>query len=243
MVSSLPNEIILDILELAANASPAATLNLCLLSSTTARSIRSMLYRKVRLDLLHDTQVPSPKSRRPSPGPCSTPRTSATYTCTLWVLYTSRNTAFYAAMEPVATTCANLEELACAADWLLDRLYQNQGRRSRGALAEFRHLKCLRLFDADALSVTQMISISAPITVTHLHLVEPVKGGTKAFLSDVAPSLHSLAFLCLESLTECRPPPWASPQKHITSLLRVIPSSTSIAIKLDVSACSPPRER
>lgn len=187
----------------------------------------------------------TPKSQVPSSF-ARTLQHTAHFSCTrtLWVLYTSRSTAFYAAMEPVATACADLEELACAADWLLDRLYQNQGRRSRGALAGFRHLKCLRLlFDADALSVTQMISISAPITVTHLHLVEPFKGGMKTFLSDVAPSLHSLAFLCLESLTECRPPPWASPQKHITSLLRVIPSSTSIAIKLDVSACSPPRER
>lgn len=103
MVSSLPNELILDILELAANASPGFALTLCLLSSTTARSIRPILYRKVRLVLLHDTQVPSPVV--PSPGPCSTPRTSATYTRTLWVLYTSRSTAFYAAMEPVATTC------------------------------------------------------------------------------------------------------------------------------------------
>lgn len=57
MVSSLPNEIILDILELAANASPASALTLCLLSSTTARSIRPILYKKVVL--LHDTQVPS----------------------------------------------------------------------------------------------------------------------------------------------------------------------------------------
>lgn len=57
MVSSLPNELILDILELAANASPASALNLCLLSSNIARSIRPILYRKVVL--LHDTQVPS----------------------------------------------------------------------------------------------------------------------------------------------------------------------------------------
>lgn len=84
--------------------------------------------------------------------------------------------------------------------------------------------------------------ISAPITVTHLHLVEPFKGGMKTFLSDVAPSLHSLAFLCLESLTPTTTTLGFSP-KHITSLLRVLPSSTSIAIKLDVSACSPPRER
>lgn len=47
MVSSLPNELILDILELAANASPGSALTLCLLSSTTARSIRPILYRKV----------------------------------------------------------------------------------------------------------------------------------------------------------------------------------------------------
>lgn len=64
MVSSLPNELILDILELAATASPAATLSLCLLSSTTARSIRPILYRKVRLD----TQVPSPVVLRPDPA-------------------------------------------------------------------------------------------------------------------------------------------------------------------------------
>lgn len=68
MVSSLPNETILDILELAATALPAATLNLCLLSSTTARSIRPILYRKVRLVLLHDTQVPSPVVLRPDPA-------------------------------------------------------------------------------------------------------------------------------------------------------------------------------
>lgn len=68
MVSSLPNETILDILELAATASPAAALTLCLLSSTTARSIRPILYRKVRLVLLHDTQVPSPVVLRPDPA-------------------------------------------------------------------------------------------------------------------------------------------------------------------------------
>lgn len=101
------------------------------------------------------------------------------------------------------------------ADWLLDRLYQNQGRRSRGALAEFRYLKCLRLFDADALSISQMIS--APITVTHLHLVEPFKGGTKTFLSDVAPSLHSLAFLCLESLTPTTTLGFSPKAHHVAS--------------------------
>lgn len=68
MVSSLPNETILDILKLAATASPAAALTLCLLSSTTARSIRPILYRKVRLVLLHDTQVPSPVVLRPDPA-------------------------------------------------------------------------------------------------------------------------------------------------------------------------------
>lgn len=68
MVSSLPNETILDILKLAANASPAAALTLYLLSSTTARSIRPILYRKVRLVLLHDTQVPSPVVLRPDPA-------------------------------------------------------------------------------------------------------------------------------------------------------------------------------
>lgn len=233
MVSSLPTETILDILELAANASPAATLTLCLLSSTTARSIRPILYRKLRLVLLHDTQVPSPVV--PSPGPCSTPRTSAARALQLHAHALGPvHQPEHRVLRGLATTCANVEELACAADWLLDRLYQNQGRRSRGALAEFRHLKCLRLFDADALSVTQIISTL--ITVTHLHLVEPVKGGMKTLVSDVAPSLHSLAVLCLESLTP-------TTTLGFTSLLRVFPSSTSIAIKLDVSACSPPRER
>lgn len=124
---------------------------------------------------------PSPKSRRSFARTLQhTAHFSCTRTRTLWVLYTSRSTA-------LATKCENLEELACSAGWMLDRLYQNQG--SGRALAGFRHLKSLRLFEADALSVTQIIS--APIT--HLHLVEPVKGGMKAFLSDVAPSLHSLA--------------------------------------------------
>lgn len=238
MVSSLPNELILDILELAANASPASALNLCLLSSN-----RTSLVRYAPFYTGRSSSCTTPKSRH-SPGPWSLQHTAHfrhTRTRTLWVLYTSRSTAFYTAMEPVATTCEALEELACSANWLLDRLrlYQNQGRRS--ALAGFTHLKCLRLFDADALSVTQMIS--APITVTHLHLVEPFKGGMTTFLSDVAPSLHSPAVLCLESLTPTTITTLGFSPKHITSLLRVLPSSTSIAIRLDVSACSPPRER
>lgn len=128
MVSSLPNETILDILELAATASPAATLNLCLLSSTTARSIRPILYRKVRLVLAHDTQVPSPKSF------ARTLQHTAhfSHTRTLWVLYTSRSTAFYAAMEPVATTCERTwrswraRPIGCCTGCS----HQNQGRRS-----------------------------------------------------------------------------------------------------------------
>lgn len=229
MVSSLPNELILDILELAANASPASALNLCLLSSNRTSPIRYAPFYTGR-----SSSCTTPKSR-PSPGPWSLQHTAHfrhTRTRTLWVLYTSRSTAFYAAMEPVTTTCEALEELACSADWLLDRLYQNQGRRS--ALAGFTHLKCLRIFDADALSVSQIISTP----ITHLHLVEPFKGGMKTFLSDVAPSLHSPAVLCLESLTPTTTTLGFSP-KHITSLLRVFPSSTSITIKLDVSACSP----
>lgn len=235
MVSSLPNEIILDILELAATASPASALTLCLLSSTTARSIRPILYRKVRLVLSPKSQVPSPVVLRPDPAAHRA----------LQLLTRARSGSCTPAGAPRSTrprdeVRANLEELTCAADWLLDRLYQNQGRRSRGALAGFRHLKCLRLFDADALSISQIIS--APIT--HLHLVEPFKGGMKAFLSDVAPSLHSLAFLCLESLTHTDHHLGLLPKStsHRFSAY-IFPSSTSIAIKLDVSACSPPRER
>lgn len=68
MVSSLPNELILDILELAANASPAAALNLYLLSSTTARSIRPIFVQEgPTRPLTHDTQVPSPVLR-PDPA-------------------------------------------------------------------------------------------------------------------------------------------------------------------------------
>lgn len=182
MVSSLPNELILDILELAATASPGSTLTLCLLSSTTARSIRPILYRKVRLVLVHDTQVPSPVLR---PDPAAH-RALQLHAHAMGPVHQPEHRV----LRGLATKCEALEELACAADWLLDRLYQNQGRRSRGALAEFRHLKCLRLFDADAQSVTQIIS--APITVTRLHLMDPSNEGMKAFVSDVAPSLHSL---------------------------------------------------
>lgn len=133
-------------------------------------------------------------------------------------------------MKPVPTKCENLEDLACSAGWMLDRLYQNQG--SGRALAGFRHLKSLRLFEADALSVTQMTS--APITL--LHLVEPNMSGMTTLISTAAPSLPSLTVLCLESL---RPSSALSFfPRHIASLLRFLPVITTVTIKLDVSYCS-----
>lgn len=133
MVSSLPNETILDILELAANASPGSALNLCLLSSTTARSIRPILYRKVRLVLAYDTQVPSPVLR---PDPAAH-RALQLHAHALGPVHQPEHRVLRGHGAGRDDVRANLEELACAAGWLLDRLYQNQGRRSRGALAGF----------------------------------------------------------------------------------------------------------
>lgn len=117
MVSSLPlpNEIILDILELAANASQAAALNLYLLSSNIARSIRPILCRKLRLVLLHDTQVPSPVVLRPDPA---AHRALQLHAHALGPVHQPEHRV----LRGLATKCEALEELACAADWLLDRL-------------------------------------------------------------------------------------------------------------------------
>lgn len=160
-------------------------------------------------------------------------RNSSNFSLTrsLWIFHFSRNTTFYTAMELVPTKCVNLEDLVCSASWLLDRLYQIQGRGS--PLAGFQHLKCFCIFEADALSVTQIKSTP----INRLHLIEPTMSGVKTLLSDVAPSLHSLAFLCLESLTPSSALSFSP--KHILTLLRVLPSITSITIKLDVSSCSP----
>lgn len=113
MVSSLPNELILDILELAANASPGSALTLCLLSSTTARSIRPILYRKVRLVLLHDTQVPSPVVLRPDPA---AHRALQLHALALGPVHQPEHRVLRSHGAGRDGVRANLEELACAAD-------------------------------------------------------------------------------------------------------------------------------
>lgn len=220
MLPLLPNEIILDILELTAKSSTSAALNLCLLSTNTGRLIRPILYRKVVL--LNDRQVMAF---------AWTLRNSFnfSYTRTLWVLNTDGKITFYMGMELVPTKCENLEDLASSTKWLMERPYQIQGHGNAG----FTHLKRLCLFGIGMHPVPRIISTP----ITHLHLLEPTARGMDTMLSNISPSFRSLAVLCLESLTPSRVLSFST--EHVSKVLRVLPNITSFTIKLDMSYCLP----
>lgn len=218
MLPLLPNEIILDILELRAKSSKSAALNLCLLSSNIGRLIRPILYRKVVL--LNDRQVMAFAWTLRNTSYFS-------YTRTLWVLNTDGKITFSMGMELVPTKCENLEDLASSTKWLMERPYQIQGHGNAG----FTRLKRLCLFGIGTHPVPRIISTP----ITYLHLLEPTARGMDTMLSIIAPFFPSLKVLCLESLTPTRALGF-SPE-HVSRILRVLPNITSLTIKLDMSYC------
>lgn len=220
MLPLLPNEIILDILELTANASKSAALNICLLSRNIGRMIRPILYRKVVL--LNERQVMAFAWTLRNTFIFS-------YTRTLWVLNTYGKITFYMGMELVPTKCENLEDLASSTKWMMDRPYQIQGHGNAG----FTHLKRLCLFGIGTQPIPRIISTP----ITHLHLLEPTARGMNTMLSNITPSFHGLKVLCLESLTPTRALGFSP--NHVSRFLRVLPNITSLTIKLDMSYCLP----
>lgn len=221
-VHVLPTEIKFDILELIAKSSTSAALNLCLLSSNTARSIRPILYRKVVL-----------LSERQARAFAWTLQSSSnfSYTRTLWILDANwRDTVtVYDGMHMIPTKCENLEELAGSANLLRDCVCQLQGGPGK-TLAAFPHLKRLCIFLAD--NPSHLPIISGPIT--HLHLIDPSKRFIDTIQSNIPPSLHSVTSFCLESFA-----PDLVHRRFASTLLCILPSITSITVKLDVTYSLP----
>lgn len=221
-VHVLPTEIKFDILELIAKSSTSAALNLCLLSSNTARSIRPILYRKVVL--LTERQARAFAWTLQSSSNFS-------YTRTLWILDANwRDTVtVYDGMHMIPTKCENLEELAGSANLLRDCVCQLQGGPGK-TLAAFPHLKRLCIFLAD--NPSHLPIISGPIT--HLHLIDPSKRFIDTIQSNIPPSLHSVTSFCLESFA-----PDLVHRRFASTLLCILPSITSITVKLDVTYSLP----
>lgn len=96
-------------------------------------------------------------------------------------------------------------------------------------LMAFLHLKRLCIFHADDHSLLPIISVP----VTHLH---PARF-TNIILSNIPPSLHRVTSICLEAITPNIPLSF-SPE-HVSALLPVLPSNTSIIVKLSIYNCLP----
>lgn len=186
MLPLLPNEIILDILELTAKSSKSAALNLCLLSSNIGRLIRPILYRKVVI-----------MNGRQDMAFAWTLRNSSNfiYTRSLWI-FTYLMDISQEDLDLLPTKLENLEDLACPAFLLTNRRIcqlQDPGN----TLMAFPHLKRLCIFHADDQSLLAIISVP----ITHLHLIRPTAKFINIILSNIPPSLHRVTSICLEAIT------------------------------------------
>lgn len=175
MLPLLPNEIILDILELTVKSTTSAALNICLLSSDIGRLIRPILYRKVvimngrqdmalawKLDLaeflqlhLHALSMDLYLSSGYLPGGLGSAPDKVGEPGGFW-----RARPFL----------------------LTNRVCQLQDPGN--TLMAFPHLKRLCIFHADDQSLLPIISVP----VTHLHLIRPTARFIDIILSNIPPS-------------------------------------------------------
>lgn len=95
-------------------------------------------------------------------------------------------------------------------------------------LMAFPHLQRLCIFHADDQSLLPIISVP----VTQLHLIRPTARFINIILSNIPPSLRRVTSICLEAITPNIPLSF-SPE-HVSTLLRVLPSITSIIVKLSI---------
>lgn len=155
------------------------------------------------------------------------------YTRSLWI-FTYLLDISQEDLDLLPAKLENLEDLAWGPAFLLiNRVCQLQDPGN--TLMAFPHLKRLCIFHADDQSLARLPIISVP--VTQLHLIRPTARFINIILSNIPPSLHCVTSICLEAITPNIPLSF-SPE-HVSTLLRVLPSNTSIIVKLSIYNCLP----